>query len=197
MSVDNLEERLARQQEEYANVPAASNGEPDELPPDGDYQALVRAFDFFESKAGTAYFKIELEIALDPEYKGRSVDVIRQLEPRLEQDQESWRKQLSFLKGDLKTLGVPVDTPLTEIRPGSDVLRAVLDVPVEIAIRTSQSINQKTGQPYRNVYINERLGEPMRAGGGDVPPDTSGLPQQQTLAAPAAAAAGNDNDIPF
>lgn len=187
MAIDNLEERLAAQQEEYASTPAASPQGSDELPEDGDYQALVKGFEFFESKKNVAYLKAVLEVTLDQQYSGWEVPKIWQLEPRADQSQEQWRKSLSFLKGDLRTLGIPSDTPLTEIRPGSQVLNEILDVPVAIAVRTSDRVKDD-GTPYRNVYINERLGGPLRSG-GEVPADTSDLQQQ--------AAAVGDTDIPF
>jgi hypothetical protein len=188
VTVDNLEERLAEQQELYNQAPAAS-GDPSELPPDGTYQVLIRRWDFFESKAGVAYLKLESEVALDPEYQGRSVDKIWNLEPRANQSQDQWRQSLSFLKGDLKTIGVPPETPLTEIRPGSAVLEAVLDVPLQIVIKTSEKTDAD-GNPYRNVYINERLGGPMRST-ADVPADTA------DFGPPPAGHAAADEDIPF
>jgi antitoxin component HigA of HigAB toxin-antitoxin module len=151
------------------------------MPEDGDYQALVERFDFFESGAGELFLKTELRIQLDPKYEGATVETVHNLEHP---------ERIQWAKKHLRTLGLELDDFSTlQAR-----LSEVLDVPVAITIKTSDKVNEKTGEPYRNVYVNERLGGPMRAAPRpDIPVDTSDY-------APAPGAQpGNaiDEDIPF
>lgn len=184
MTITNLEERLASMQSHFDGATVNTGGSLYELPPDGDYQALVHRFDFFESNAGQAFLKTELEIQNDPQYSGRIASTVHNLE---DPDRIGW------LKGHLQLLGMDVDgLDLREIRPGSPRLQELLDTPVAIAIKTSDRLD-KDGQPYRNVYVNQRLGAPLTTGGAktsDVPGDEAGFTHE-----PAVATA--DDKIPF
>lgn len=182
--IPNLEERLAKMRDPFKEATVEGNYE---WPEDGTYQALVRGFDVFEGNStGHVYLKTELEIALDPKYTGRQVETIHDLE-----DPE----RLSWLKKHLASLGVNVeayDFDIVQVRPGSELLHSLLDVPVEIVIKTSNKKNEQTGKYYRNCYVNERLGNPMphadSQAASDVPADTEGLTQEQQQA---------DDKIPF
>lgn len=156
MAIDNLEERLAAMQPAFTEA-SADTGSPFEPPPDGDYQALVKRFDFFESKAGQAFLKTEMEVVHDQAYNGREVSVVHNLE-----DPE----RINYLKRHLDILGADVKgLDLRLIRPGSELLGSLCDTPVEITVKTSDRVD-KDGKPYRNIYVNRRLGEPIRS---DVP----------------------------
>lgn len=149
MPIDNLTDRLARMQTAFNEAKEPSGGF--ELPPDGDYQALVHGFDFLEF-SDVAFLKTELQIHNDPEYAGAQASTVHNLE---DPDKLGWLKQ------HLAILGVDVaNFDLTEIRPGSQTLTRILDTPVEITIKTSTKTN-KDGVPYRNVYVNRSLGEPL------------------------------------
>jgi hypothetical protein len=175
MPLDDLPDRLAKMQGAFNDAPADSSG-PFDLPPDGDYQALVRRFDFFEAKAsGQAFLKTELEVANHPEHAGRSAETVHNLEDPA---------KIEYLKRHLATLGADVEQlDLREVRPGSPTLEALCDTPVEITIKTSDKTD-RDGNPYRNVYVNKRLGDPLRS---DVPMDTT--PSLPTVPA--------DEPIPF
>lgn len=174
MSIDNLEERLAAMQPHFDQ--ASTDTGPGSLPPDGDYQALVKRFDFFEAKSsGQAFLKTELEIVHDRDYAGREAEVVHNLE---DPDRINW------LKRHLSTLGADVEgLDLRQVRPGSQLLEALLDTPVEITIKTSDR-RDKDGNPYRNVYVNRKLGEPIT----DVPVTADPVP---------AGAATDPDKIPF
>lgn len=142
---------LARRLKEMQD--AFDDATTDSVPPDGDYQAIIRAFDFFEQKDSpfNAFLKTELEIALDPQYMGRKVEAIHNLT-----DPE----KLGWLKKYMQTLGVDTEAfELAEVVPGSQLLDSLLDVPVELSIKRSDRINPKTGEKYVNIYVNARLGD--------------------------------------
>jgi hypothetical protein len=68
---------------------------------------------------------------------------------------------------DLKTLGVKTDDPdfsLALIRPGSPIWDGCLGAPYELAVVESKKVNDRTGKPYVNLYLNERLGGPLTLG---------------------------------
>lgn len=205
--IPNLRERLAAGQQAFQES-SAEGGYSNELPPDGTYQAIVKAFDFFEAKmSGDLFFKTIVTIAFDREYQGREVETIHNATDH---------EKLAWLKTHLARLGADVDNvPLADlISPGSQHLEALLDVPVEIAIKTSDNTDSQ-GVHYRNVYVNKRLGDALAAGGPgvtggprvggrieqpdaqqaaapEVPADTSGFAQ-----APVGPGGTADDDIPF
>jgi hypothetical protein len=188
MPLNNLEESLTAMDDAFAKAPADTD--PYALPEPGVYQAMVRQIEFFERKnpPNDAFLKIKFEIVHDAKYEGRGVDLVHPLELHLtDAKYEDIERKLSFLKKDLKTLGLPVEDDnfsLAEIRPGAPMWDDVLDVPVELAIVDSKKINDQTGKPYRNLYLNQRLGAPI----SDVP-----------TTAPATVPAGRsgDGEIPF
>lgn len=138
------------------------------LPPDGNYEARVDRFDFEVSqKSGSMQLKTELVIR-GGEHDGKRVRTWHDL-----QDVE----KLKWLKGHLEAMGLKLDK-LSEL---SDRLPEVLDVPVAIRIKTS-------GQ-YTNVYVNERLGDPV---------SKSELPDAGAAAERVATTQKSDeDDIPF
>lgn len=177
MSIDNLEERLAAMQDSFNEAPSDISS-PFDPPPDGDYQALVKRFDFFESKTTNhAFLKTELEVVHDPQYTGREASVVHDLE---DPDRVNWLKRhLAILGADVESLD------LRQVRPGSELLEALCDTPVEITVKTSDRLD-KDNKPYRNVYVNRKLGDPIR----------SDVPAPRESAAPAAGAVYDDK-IPF
>lgn len=173
MSIDNFDERLARMQPHFDQASADPAGQFD-LPPDGDYQALVRGFDFFEAR-DHIFLKTELEVANHPDHAGRRAETVHDLEDP---------NRIEWLKKHLATLGADVNgLDLTQVRPGSPLLLALCDTPVEIKVKTSDK-RDKDGNYYRNVYVNKRLGDPLRS---DVP-----APSPEPVGA-----AVKDDEIPF
>lgn len=182
-----LAERMRQKQEKFDQAKVTS-GYSQDWPPDGSYQALIRRFDFFEPKAPradgtTAYLKTEFDIANHPEHDGRTVETIHALD-----SDEGWR--IEALKTHFDRLGIDVATlDLTELVPGSDTLQGLLDVPVEIAIKTSDQIDEKSGEPYRNLYVNKRLGDKLGSNGD--------VPAEAPTHAAAARSGRSDDEIPF
>jgi hypothetical protein len=179
MTVDNLEERLRSTQEAFQKA-STDGGFNQNWPPDGTYQGIIRNFDFFESKDKRfAFLKTEIETANHPEYAGMGVETIHAID-----DPE----RIGFLKRHLDTLGVDVDNlDLTQVVPGSELLNGLLDVPIQFAIKTSDKKDSE-GNPYRNCYVNQRLGGPMQS---DVPADTTDMGNGGS------AATARDEEIPF
>lgn len=138
MSIPDVQDRLAAMDDSWRDAKPASDGI--EMPPDGDYQALVERFDFFESsKNGHLLLKTELSVT-SSDYAGWPASTMHDLE-----DPE----RLGWLKKHLSTLGLDVDEPLSTLK---ERLQAVVGVPVQIAIKTKGE--------YRNCYVNKRLGDP-------------------------------------
>lgn len=191
--IENLQDRLKGGNDAF-KAASADGGFSVDWPPDGTYQGLVRKFDFFEGKkSGDVFVKTVLEVAHDREHQGREVETIHNLT-----DPE----RMDWLKTHLSRLGAPVDEiDLTDVAPGSQLLAELLDTPVEFVIKTADRKNEDTGENYRNVFVNKRLGDPLNPGvlggpmsGGkvqsqsDVPADDSDLTPQQVEA---------DERIPF
>jgi hypothetical protein len=144
--MDAIQNALAGMDDTYENT---TDGRPE----DGDYQAVIQRFDFFEGKDGSVYLKTELRIAHDPLYEGWEAEAIHNLTDA---------KKLTYTKKYLTIL--EYDGKLSELpaRIGDYV-----GVPVDITIKRSDRINSYDGLPYLNVFINRKLGD------SDIPSDTS------------------------
>lgn len=106
--------------------------------PDGDYQAAVARFDFFESKKdGNLTLVTEFEIVA-PRNVGSAVKTFHDLENP---------DRLGWAKGHLETLGIENVNPLSDLE---DRLKGALDQVCEIAL-VSKKVGDKT---YQNVYLN-------------------------------------------
>jgi len=175
-----LETRLAPLDQAFANAkPMLVRGE---LPPDGVYQGVIDDFDFIEAnKTGELFLKTIVKLAGD-EYGGQTIDKLNALE-----DPE----RFDMLKTHLDRMGV--DTAQLKLSEIEQVLVRLTDVPVQLTIKTSDKVNPKNGQPYRDWYVDKRLGSPLRQQ-ADVPADTDGLPGLEPQPVAAAAA---DETIPF
>jgi hypothetical protein len=173
--VDNLQERLKAMQGVFNEaVPDAPGQGP--MPPDGKYQALVHAFDTFESNAGQAFLKTQLQLALDGgEWDSHVVETVHNLE-----DPE----RIKYVKAHLKVLGLDVDSVDLATLLAPDTLATLLDVPVAITIKRSSKTDGE-GNHYVNVYVDRRLGNPMPKSDVDTPPP------------PPPAPAKTDDDVPF
>lgn len=176
--ISNLDERLAALNTDFKAAPVATDDSKFDLPPDGDYQAVVNRWDFFESKKDELFLKTEYLVQHYPEHAGAQIDLIYSLE-----DPERFQ----YLKKDLATLGADVDSlDLTELRPGSPTLEGLCDTPVLLRVATSKKTNPNTGKPYRNAYLQERFGGPLTS---DVtPPAGEGVGDPRTT---------SDDKIPF
>jgi hypothetical protein len=158
-------DRLAAMDTSYDNAPVAGGFE--DLPPDGEYQAIIDRFDFIESqKNGRLYLKTIASVAAGPQ-KGKKVSTLHDLEDP---------DRLKYLKKHLSVLEVePVSLRNLEAE-----LPKALDVPFLVAVKTSGE--------FRNVYFNQKLGGPVRESdlGIDVP-----------VTKPGTANAVSGDDIPF
>jgi len=196
MEPTEVSERLANLDSAFKGASSSPMGYDNELPEPGDYQTLFTAVHFFEKKAAphNAFLKLTFEIQDDALYTGREISMIYNLEPhKVAPGQpaptaEEVEQKLSFLKRDLKTMDIDVDAEdfsFSEVRPGSAIWDDPLDSPFLVAVRDSRKVNPNTGKPYRNAYLNERLGKA-------IPPD---IPVED----PPVQVAGGDpgEDIPF
>lgn len=184
-----IEDRLAAMDGDFkkAKEPSAGGGSwmPEE---DGDYQVIVERFDTFTSKDKTALFlKAELKIANDREYDGQVMEKVWPLDDP---------DKLGYLKRDLRTMGLEPDADDFSFGNLLTELEQVLDVPLMVAVVTSNRLNEKTNEYYRNIYINQRLGAPLRqqdverTGRSDVPAEAPPTRAPQTVP-------DDDDDIPF
>lgn len=202
MPIDDFESRMAQLDDTFKNAPSDGGGFFNELPEPGTYQAILRAVDFFEQKnpPNCAFLKIIYEVVFDPKYNGAEVEMVYNLEPQKVSRPEEVQMKLGFLKSDLKKLGVDVDSDdfsLTMVRPGGDIWDQVFDVPVELAIKDSKKLNEQTGRPYRNAYLNTRTGDPLPKGAAGMATAMSDLPVQPIEDTPPPAEPDADEKIPF
>lgn len=163
---NQLDERLAPLAETYRETKVR---EPGELPPDGDYQARVDSFDFFESKDETRLFMKTVLVVVAGDEARAELTTIHQLNDP---------DRLEFLKRHLTILGVEDPDEIRGLRPR---LAAVVGRIVEARVATSNKTDA-SGNPYRNVYVNKVI-----SAGSDIPVDTSDF-KPATYA---------DDDIPF
>jgi hypothetical protein len=162
------QDRLAALEADFkaAKEPQKGGGSwmPDE---DGDYQVIVERFDTFTSKDKSRLFlKAELKIANDREHDGQVMEKVWELDNP---------ERMGYLKADLRTMGLSPDDDDFSFGNLLNELEQVLDVPLMVAVVTSNRVNEKTGENYRNIYLNQRLGAPLRrndverTGKSDVP----------------------------
>jgi hypothetical protein len=170
-------ERLAGMDDAYAEAEAktASGGVPD-----GDYEAIIERFDFWEADGGGPLKLItELSVA-EGDYAGVAPpSVWHELE---DQDRIAWTK------GYLELLGLQ-GIRLSELEPALEPIAGATRVGIRVATTTSK----KNGREYRNTYINEVIGEP-----GEAAPSTAQKVESEFTEAMAGSSfAGADDDIPF
>jgi hypothetical protein len=206
MGLDDLDRRMAQLDDQLDGARKYADDTSNWLPDPGTYQGILNDVDFFEQKKapeGKAWLKLTWELqhtgSHDAEYAGLTVSKLYDLEPHLvagpiPASTEEVQRKIGFMLKDLKTLGVKTDDPdfsLALIRPGSPIWDGCLGAPYELAVVESKKINERTGKPYVNLYLNERLGGPLTP---DVPsnvsPDDFAPPVQAGSAVP-------DDDIPF
>ena len=201
MEPDDVARRLSDLDDNFKKAPSEGGNFGNDLPDLGDYQALFTGVFFFEKKdpPHNAFLKLVFEVQDDAMYAGWEIPMIYNLEPhKVPHGQptptaEAIEQKLSFLKRDLKTMGIDVDSEdfsFAQVRPGSSIWDDPLDSPFLIAVRDSKKLNPSTGQPYRNAYLNERLG-------GKIPPD---IPVDTDYPEPTLEQVGGgtpEDDIPF
>jgi hypothetical protein len=192
--IENLEARLAALDNSFKSAPSEGGTFYNDLPEPGEYQAVLRSIDFFESKAGAALLKLIFEVVLSKDYMGHEIGLLYNLEP--EGTPQEIEQRLSFLKRDLKTLGIPVDQEdfaFSDVRPGSPIWDDVMDVPVAITVKEGKKLDPKTGRPRINAYLDARLGDPLPGNqalqfGSDMGADTT---------PPVPSVTDGDGSIPF
>jgi hypothetical protein len=155
-----IQERLRQQDQAFDQAPVAGvkNSVPDDL-----YQAVVNRFDYIDTAKGLK-LKTEMTIAVG-QYTGSELECWHDLE-----DPEKFK----YLKQHLQALDVPEPASLAEL---DDSLKQALDCPVAV------NVVERNG--YKNAYVRQRLGAPLKA--DTVTPSAD---YQPTLATPT-------DDIPF
>lgn len=154
-----MQERLRRMDGAYDQAQVPTN-EANQVP-DGEYHAVVDRFDFIEVD-NRLKLLTEMSVAVGT-HAGAKLTTWHDLE-----DPE----RIAYTKKHLAVL---------ECEPPSlaqleDVLKDALDAPVRVAVKTS-------AKGYKNVYVNQRLGQPI----GDF----------QTQVQPAAQTPPATDPIPF
>lgn len=189
-----LDAALAGVSEAFKEAPA-NTGSIYDLPPDGDYQALVHEFEFIPYPAGGIGLKVRYQITNHSLYGGRICGDLMTIS----------EERIAWLKGWLAKMGVDVDTLdlARELRPDSGTLTALLDTPVMIKVKRNQA-RDGSGKVYENVYLQQMLGE-WGSGASARVSDVPGAAQGEfdgggfAMAPPAHATRGMTDldDIPF
>lgn len=146
-----IADRLRQRDDAFAKAPVA--GTSGEMPPDGQYQAVLNRFDFIDTKNGLKLLT-ELTVAVG-DYSGWNLTTWHDLE---DPDKFKW------LKAHLVALEVPEPPSLTDL---DFVLKGALDAPYLVTVKRGDA-------GYANAYIEQRLGGPLRS---DVPVDASDFTQ--------------------
>lgn len=170
-------DRLSGMDDAYAEAEAKTGGA---SVPDGEYEAIIERFDFWEAEGGGPLKLLtELSIA-EGDYAGVTPPSIwHELE-----DQE----RIGWTKGYLKLLGLE-GIKLSELE---DRLEPIAGR-TRVAIRVATTTSKKNGQKYTNTYINEVIGTP-----GEAEPSTAQKAESEFATAMAGENfAGQDEDIPF
>lgn len=137
MSTIDISERLKDMDALWQGAEANTGGTAAPVP-DGEYQASVYRFDFFDSKKnGNLTMVTEFEIVA-PNNLGSKVRTFHDLEDA---------DRLGWAKGHLAMLGVENVNPLSDLE---DRLAEALDQVCEIAL-VSKKVGDKT---FQNVYLN-------------------------------------------
>lgn len=143
--MSNVSDRLRGMDDQFESTEAKVSGG---SVPDGEYEALLERFDFWEKKGGGP-LKLITEVRVDAgEYAGLSApSVWHELE-----DPE----RIGWTKGYLHTLGLEGVKP-SELETALEPIAGRTRVGIRIATTT------KNGKTYRDTYINEVIGEPGSA----------------------------------
>lgn len=200
-----LEKALAGGVSEAFEEAEARAGSIYDLPPDGEYQALIHLFEFMEYKDNKGIgLKVSYQITNDRVYAGRiagDLFTIASFKP----DGTVDTSRIDWLKGWLALMGVDVAQfdIASELRPSSPTLEALLDTPVLIKIKRTQG-KWPDGSPrtFENIYLVKPLGEwGSGASTADFAPrPASDVTSQASLdgfSPPPAVARAADDDIPF
>ena len=166
-------DRLSGMDDAYAEAEAKTSSAG---VPDGDYEAIIERFDFWEAKeGGPLKLLTELSIA-EGDYAGMQPPTVwHELE-----DEE----RIAWTKGYLQLLG------LEGIRLSQ--LEEALE-PIAGKTRVATTTSKKNGREYRNTYINEVIGTP-----GEAEPTQAQKVESEFASAMAGQNfAGDDDDIPF
>lgn len=150
-----LEARLAEMNGAWDSVPEDS-GSIYTAPPDGEYPALLLEFKFIERKDPPHDYFLVMVWQIKALMAGKRVEQVYALE-----DPE----RLQILKSALSRLE-SLPERFSDIRPGTEYMNGLLDMPAIIAVRTAvdretgEILHDDRGRRRINVYVNERVGNP-------------------------------------
>jgi hypothetical protein len=140
--MSNVADRLRGMDDQFENAEAKVSGG---SVPDGEYEATIDRFDFWEAdRGGPLKLLTELSVATG-DYAGLKP-------PSVWHDLED-EERLGFVKGYLHLLGLE-GVKLSELETALEPV-----VGTRVAIRVATRTSKKNGLDYTNTYINEVLGE--------------------------------------
>ena len=155
----DLAVKLSQLQDTWKNADVPKDAGESQIP-DGTYNATVLRFDTFDSNKGDTWLVTEFQITHDDDFQGEVVKARHNL--------DGDERSIGWLKKHLLAMGMPELPERFEELPTK--LHDLLDVPVEIYIKTSDKTDSQ-GVHYRNVYVNRSMGGPLRAPESDIPAD--------------------------
>lgn len=208
-----LEAALSGGASEAFKEAEASSGSLYDLPPDGEYQALVHLFEFMEYKDNKGIgLKVSYQITNHAIYAGRicgDLMTIASFEPDGQGGTIVNTDRIAWLKGFLVKMEVDVENIDLgiDLRPGSSMLERLIDTPVAIKIKRSEA-RDGSGRKFENVYLQQKIGDygagaaGVPAGDGFTPHKQSDVPGAESfdfgnVGVGARGGAVADDDIPF
>jgi hypothetical protein len=140
--------------EPFKGTPESGGGGGENVP-DGNYRVVLDSVEIRTSQAGNEYLNWDM-IIQGGDYPGRHLFTGNSF-PKGDDELAKIQQQLGFLKHNLKTCGVDIDSPKFSLSKFlDDKLVSLYGIVLDVTAKTKKD---KSGVDRQNVYINELVSE--------------------------------------